>query len=56
LVAVTEQNKPFFFDFLVFLKSCGYESLHSFINEKDSDTGIKVLIKYFRRTLRGLSR
>ncbi len=34
LVAVTEQNKVMFDDFVSFLSTLGYQSLHNFIDEK----------------------
>lgn len=49
LAAVTEQNKPVFFDLLSFLATEGYVSLHRFIDEVDTNKAISVIERYFER-------
>jgi hypothetical protein len=51
LFVVTEQNKPFFDDFVGFLNFEGYELLYNFIMEANELKGKEVIIRYFKRPL-----
>ncbi len=51
LAAVAEQNRPAFEDFVDFLRSHGYQSLHSFIIEEDGKKAESIILRYLQRPL-----
>jgi hypothetical protein len=51
LALIAEQNWPFFDDFLGFLKSEGYQSLHAFVTDPKADNGAKTIMQYLLRPL-----
>lgn len=51
LALIAEQNKAMFDDFVAFLKSEGYGTLHAFVVEPDSGKARATLIRYFGRSL-----
>ena len=50
LVLIVRRNKPFYDDFIAFLKAHGYGSLLAFINEASDDQALKTLVEYLKRT------
>lgn len=51
LAIVAEQNRGAFDDFVGFLKSEGYASLHTFVVSQDSVTAYDTIFKYLQRPL-----
>lgn len=47
LILVVNKNKPFFDEFLGFLKGNGYDDIHAFIAETDEEKLTKVVDSYF---------
>ncbi len=51
LAIVAEQNRPAFQDFVAFLRSEGFETLHSFVMSEDDDRAKATLLRYLLRPL-----
>ncbi|WP_013321969.1 hypothetical protein [Gloeothece verrucosa] len=51
LAIIAKLNKPFFDDFISFLKTHNYNSLYDFVVESDSSKAIEVLKNYFNRAV-----
>ncbi|MEA5575984.1 hypothetical protein [Anabaena sp. UHCC 0451] len=51
LAIIANSNKPFFDDFIKFLKSENYPELYEFVIEKDSYKAQETLLKYFNRKI-----
>ena len=49
LVAIVNANKPFFEDFLVYLRESGYTSVRSFITEPSGEAAIAVITGFLQR-------
>jgi hypothetical protein len=49
LVAIVRQNKPFFDDFLEYLREQGYPDVHSFIREAEDTRATAVMEGYLKR-------
>ncbi|MFM7367927.1 MAG: hypothetical protein ACKO2Z_09030, partial [Sphaerospermopsis kisseleviana] len=49
LAIIANSNKPFFDDFIDFLKSENYPELYEFVIDKDSYKAQETLLKYFNR-------
>lgn len=47
LILVVNKNKPFFDEFLGFIKGSGYDDIHAFIAENDEEKLTKVVDSYF---------
>lgn len=51
LFAVVRQNKPFYLDFVGYLETQGYNSLHSFVVESDGNKASATILRYFERAV-----
>src|SRR5262249_48152492 len=51
LTIIAEQNRQIFEDFVSFVKSQNYESLHAFVTDQDEKRGKAVIVRYFSRPL-----
>ena len=49
LVAIVSANKPFFEDFLVYLKELGYATVRSFITEPSDETAMSAITGFLQR-------
>lgn len=47
LILVVNKNKPFFDEFLGFLKGKGYNDIHAFVSETDENKFIEIVNSYF---------
>jgi hypothetical protein len=50
LLLVVGKNRPFFDEFVLFLRSHGYKNIHAFVQDTSEDTRAEVLNAYFLRT------
>jgi hypothetical protein len=49
LVAIVNENRDFYDDFVVFLTEEGYVSIHEFVNEPSDEKALEVLTRYLNR-------
>ena len=49
MVAVVQENRRFYDDFVLFLKDDGYDSVQAFVREESNERAVSTIAKYMQR-------